>query len=70
MLIKSFVYVVLMVTSIIILIPIFWMLSTALKEDSEVYLFLLSGYHKNLNLVISRGLLHLFHLEDILQIPV
>ena len=38
-LIKSFVYVVLMVTSIIILIPIFWMLSTALKEDSEVYLF-------------------------------
>ena len=38
-LVKSFVYVVLIVTSIIILIPIFWMISTALKEDSEVYLF-------------------------------
>jgi len=38
-LIKVIVYVLLVISSIIILIPIFWMLSTALKEDSEVYLF-------------------------------
>jgi len=38
-LIKTIVYILLIVSSIIILIPIFWMLSTALKEDSEVYLF-------------------------------
>ncbi|MCX7796293.1 MAG: carbohydrate ABC transporter permease, partial [bacterium] len=38
-LIRIIVYVLLIISSIIILIPVFWMLSTALKEDSEVYLF-------------------------------
>lgn len=38
-LVRTIVYILLIVSSIIILIPIFWMLSTALKEDSEVYLF-------------------------------
>ncbi len=38
-LIKTIVYMLLIISSIIILIPVFWMLSTAIKEDSEVYLF-------------------------------
>lgn len=38
-LIKTIVYILLIMSSIIILIPVFWMLSTAIKEDSEVYLF-------------------------------
>jgi len=69
-LVKSFVYVVLIVTSIIILIPIFWMISTALKGTLRYIFSLLSGYLRILNLATLRGLLHLFPLEDILQILV
>lgn len=36
---RIFVYATLIIASIVILIPVFWMLSTALKEDGEVYLF-------------------------------
>ncbi|NPV79078.1 MAG: carbohydrate ABC transporter permease [Firmicutes bacterium] len=36
---RIFVYATLVIASIVILIPVFWMLSTALKEDGEVYLF-------------------------------
>ncbi len=37
--IKSFTYIMLILLSIILLIPAFWMFSTALKEDGDVFLF-------------------------------